>query len=276
MGRSPPETMLNCDDVGDGEPVVFVHGFPLNRRMWQAQTAAFAGTHRVIAPDLPGFGESVAGPPIAAMDGYADDLVNLLDLRNVAEPVTVCGLSMGGYVAFEFLRRHRARVARLILCDTKAAADTPEKRIDRERSAQEVLERGSEEIAQKMPSSLLGERTLAERPAVVAAVRDMIAECRREAVAAAQRGMARRADSSDLLSGIDVPTLVLCGEDDVLTPVAEMRAMAEAIPNASFAVIPLAGHLAPLENADSFNGAVRRFLEGVPPEQRSTSDRVST
>ena len=231
--------------------------------MWQAQTAAFAGHYRVIVPDLPGFGESVIGPPIATMEGYADDLAMLLDHLNVTEPVTLCGLSMGGYVALAFLRKYRPRLARLILCDTKAAADTPEKRSDRERSAQDVLDRGMDEMAQKMPSSLLGERTLAERPAIVAAVRDMIAECSRDAVAAAQRGMARRADSSDLLPAIDVPTLVLCGEEDILTPVAEMQAMANTIPQAVFAMIPLAGHLSPMENPQSVNGAIRRFLDGV-------------
>lgn len=254
---------IAVDDVGRGEPIVFLHAFPLNRRMWQAQTAALAGTHRVLAPDLRGFGDSVGSPPVATMDAYADDVAALLDALDVREPVTLCGLSMGGYVALAFFARHRDRLSRLILCDTRADADTPEKIAGRNTTAQEVLQNGAESLVQKMPSSLLSERTIAESPNIVAAVREMIAEAPPASIAAALQGMAARPDRTDLLPQIDVPTLVLCGEEDAISPVAVMRTLADSIPNAIFATIPLAGHLAPVENAESVNGAIRRFLDGA-------------
>ncbi|HEX6983736.1 MAG TPA: alpha/beta hydrolase, partial [Planctomycetaceae bacterium] len=142
---------FSVDLAGQGEPILFVHGFPLNRRMWQAQTTAFAGTHRVIAPDLRGFGENAAPLPSVTMEDYADDLAALLDALDVRDPVTLCGLSMGGYVAFAFVRRHRSRLGRLILCDTKAAADPPEKKADRERTADEVLRQGTGKLVREMP-----------------------------------------------------------------------------------------------------------------------------
>jgi 3-oxoadipate enol-lactonase len=251
---------FSVDLAGEGEPILFVHGFPLNRRMWQAQTTAFGGTNRVIAPDLRGFGESAAAPPAVTMEEYADHLAALLDEINVREPVTLCGLSMGGYVAFAFFRRHRERIARLVLCDTKAAADSPEKKAERDRLADEVLRHGTGKLVREMPCALLAERTLAERPSVVAAVRELIAEASPAAVAAALRGMAMRPDSTDILPKIDVPTLVICGEEDTISPPAEMQAMAEAIPQAIFSTIPSAGHLAPMENPEPVNGAIRRFL----------------
>lgn len=255
---------IAVDDVGQGEPLLFVHGFPLNRRMWQAQTAAFAGTHRVIAPDLRGFGESTGAPPLTTMDEHADDLAVLLDALGVPEPVTLCGLSMGGYIAFAFFQRHRARLARLILCDTRADADSAEKKISREQMAQDVLQSGTGGLVQAMPASLLSEHTIAERPDIVAAVRQMIGEAPPVAVAAALRGMALRPDVTEMLPQIDVPTLVVCGEADSISPVAVMEPLAAAIPNAIFASIPLAGHLAPIENAESVNGTIRRFIEQNP------------
>ncbi len=254
---------IAVDDVGKGEPIVFLHGFPLNRRMWQAQTAALAGTHRVITPDLSGFGESVGAPPAATMDAWADDIAALLDALKIDEPVTLCGLSMGGYIALAFAERHRHRLGRLILCDTRADADPPEKKADREETARLTLENGVDQLVQEMPVSLLSEQTIAENPSIVTGVREMIAEAPPASVAAALRGMAERPDRTGLLSQINVPTLVICGEDDAISPVAVMRPLADAIPDAIFATIPLAGHLAPIENAESVNAAIRRFLEGA-------------
>jgi pimeloyl-ACP methyl ester carboxylesterase len=248
------------EQAGEGEPVLLVHGFPLDHRMWQAQVAEFSATHRVVAPDLRGLGDSWGAAEVVTMDQYADDLAGLLDALGIREPVTLCGLSMGGYIAFAFVRRHRDRLARLILCDTKAAADPPGKKADREKTAGQVLAEGTVRLVENMPKSLLAGATFETQPAVVAAVREMIASAPPAGVAAASRGMAARPDSTDLLPRIDVPTLVLCGEQDAITPPAEMRAMAERIPGAMFDLISDAGHMSPMENSAAVNAAIRRLL----------------
>jgi pimeloyl-ACP methyl ester carboxylesterase len=220
-----------------------------------------AGSHRVIAPDLPGFGDS--DPPSRSMtvDDYADDLAAVLDALEVREPVTFCGLSMGGYVAFAFFRRHRNRLRRVVLCDTKSAADPVEKRADRERLAIEVSEQGTAKLAQKMPSNLLGQTTQRERPSIVETVREMIADATPAGVAAASRSMALRPDSAGLLAEIDVDTLVVCGNEDTISPPQEMREMADKIRGAAYVEIAGAGHLAPLEKPAEFNDALLQFLK---------------
>ncbi|MBA3313654.1 MAG: alpha/beta hydrolase [Planctomycetota bacterium] len=251
---------VSVDVAGAGEPILFVHGFPLNRRMWQAQTTSLSDHFHVIAPDLRGFGAGQEVSPVVTMEEYADDLAALLDALDVREPVNLCGLSMGGYVAFAFFRRHRQRLRRLMLCDTKAVADTPEKKLDRERTADDVLKHGTAKIVQEIPGSLLCNETILTRPEIIRAVREIMAEISSAGVAAALRGMAVRRDSSDLLKHIDVPTLVLCGADDAVSPPAEMRSMAEMIPKAVFVQVPSAGHLSPVENPADVNDAIRDFL----------------
>jgi len=255
------ERIISVDVAGGGEPVLFVHAFPLDRRVWQTQIAALADSHRVIAPDLPGFGES--GPPSAAMtiEDYADALAGLLAALEVREPVTLCGLSLGGYIAFAFYRRHRNRLRRFVLCDTKAAADSLQKKADRELLAIEVLEQGTAKLAQNMPSNLLGQTTQRERPAIVETVRSMIADATPAGVAAASRAMASRPDSTSLLAEIKVPTLVVCGEEDAISPPPEMREMADRIPGSAYVEIAGAGHLAPFESPREFNESLLRFLK---------------
>jgi pimeloyl-ACP methyl ester carboxylesterase len=246
--------------LGAGEPILFVHGFPLNRRMWQAQTVSLCDNFRAIAPNLRGFDESEHAPPVVTMEQQADDLAALLDALDVREPVNLCGLSMGGYIAFAFFRRHRRRLRRLILCDTKAAADTPEKKLDRERTADDVLKNGTAKLVQNMPGSLLAKETMSQRPDIAASVREIMSQIPATGVAAALRGMAIRQDATDLLPQIEVPTLVICGEHDAVSPPAEMRGIAERIPSARYVQIASAGHLSPIENPEEVNKAIREFL----------------
>jgi len=184
----------------------------------------------------------------------------MLDALGVRVPVTPCGLSMGGYVTFAFARRHRDRLGRLILCDTKAVADSPEKAADRERTADEVLKQGNAGLALTMPRSMLGKSSMAARPELADEVESMIRSAPPAAVAAALRGMAVRPDSTDLLPTLDVPSLVLCGDEDGISPPEEMRSIEAALPDATFALIPAAGHLAPMENPEAVNRALRAFL----------------
>jgi pimeloyl-ACP methyl ester carboxylesterase len=251
---------MSAEVTGEGEPLVLVHGFPLDRRMWRPLIDALGTTHLVIAPDLRGFGESPAPAGVTTMEDYADDLAGLLDGLGVEGPVALCGLSMGGYVGFAFFRRYRERLARLVLCDTKAAADSAKKKADRERTAEVVLQEGTESLATEMPNGLLAPATRENHRELVEHVAEMIRGASRGGVAAALRAMAARGDSTRLLGQIDVPTLLICGEADVISPPDEMRQMAERIPEATYVEIPSAGHLAPLENPEPVVRAVRRFL----------------
>ena len=251
---------LNFEQRGSGPPLLLVHGFPLDHGMWRNQLDELAGTCRVIAPDLRGFGLSEVTRGTVSMPRFADDLSELLDALDVDEPVTLCGLSMGGYIAWEFWRRHASRLDRLILCDTRAMADTPEAAGSRIETATRVLAEGPGLVAESMIPKLFCERTVRERPEIVQQVKQMMAGTAADGVAAALRGMAERDDFQEQLPDIDLPALVICGRYDAISPVGEMREMAARLPRATFVEIEDAGHMAPLENPLDVNRAIRQFL----------------
>ena len=248
-------------DEGRGPPLLLVHGFPLDHSMWQHQLAAFAPDHRVIAPDLRGFGHSDVTPGTVGMDQFADDLAALLDALHVTEPVTFCGLSMGGYIAWQFWLRHASRLSRLVLCDTRAVADTDEVARGRRVTAERVLQEGPAIVADTMLGRLCCDATRREQPELVADLRRVILATAPHGIAAALRGMAQRPDVTALLAEVRVPTLVICGAHDEISPVEEMRQIAANIPAAQFAIVPNSGHMSPLENPAFVNSELRRFLQ---------------
>jgi pimeloyl-ACP methyl ester carboxylesterase len=245
-------------DEGQGEPILLVHAFPLSAAMWEDQIDALATRFRVLAPDLRGFGASARGSGASSLDQLADDLAGLLDHLKL-DRATVAGLSMGGYISFALLRRHRARVARLILADTRAGADSEEGRQGREASAKLAEAEGAGAVAEAMLPKLLAAGAPAE---VRDEVRKIITANDRAGIAAAQRAMAARPDSAPLLATIDVPTLIIVGSEDVLTPPAEARAMHAAIPGSQLVELAGVGHLSNLEAPDDFNAAVEQFIAG--------------
>lgn len=247
---------------GAGAPVVLVHGFPLDHSMWDAQIEALALRWRVIAPDLRGFGQSGVTPGTVTMADVADDLAGLLDALGAAGPAVVCGLSMGGYVAFEFWRRHAARVRALVLCDTRAAPDSPEAAQARLDAARRVLLEGPAFLADSMLPRLLAPGTLAARPDLADRLRAVIERTDAQGIAAAARGMAARADATPLLAQIACPALVVVGSEDAISPPAEMRLLCAAIPGARFVEIAGAGHMTPLEKPAEVNAALLEFLAG--------------
>lgn len=251
---------LNVTDVGAGPPVLLVHGFPLDHTMWQGQIDALSRHYRVIAPDLRGFGRSGVTPGAVTMEQFADDLALLLDALGVTRPVALCGLSMGGYIAWQFQRKHSARLRQLVLCDTKAAADTPESARARGQTAAKVLAEGTGVLVDAMLPKLIGKATAERQPAVVAALRQSILAAPPEGVAAALRGMAVRPDVTSDLPGIRTPTLVIVGAEDAISPAAEMRAIAAALPQSEFAEVAGVGHMAPLEDPATVNAALLKFL----------------
>lgn len=254
--------LVHFCDRGMGHPILFVHGFPLNCRMWQSELDALALDYRVIAPDLRGFGQSEGnGDTMVTMEQYADDLAALLDALDVDEPVTYCGLSMGGYIGWQFVRQHHDRVNSLVLCDTRASADPPEGQQARYKMAEEVLENGPQAAAQAMIPKLFAHCTIEHRPEMVERVQEMILQTDPQAIAAASRGMAERTDMTAYLNEIDLPTLVMVGKEDKITPPEEMREIARSINGAILAEIPEAGHMAPMENPKAVTGTLCRFLK---------------
>jgi 3-oxoadipate enol-lactonase len=255
-----PDVQLHVADQGRGRPLLLVHGFPLDHSMWQGQIDALTHDCRVIAPDLRGFGRSPATAGIVTMERFADDLAATLDRLEIHTPVVLCGLSMGGYIAWQFWRRHRARLAALVLCDTRAGADAADVARGRLATAERVLREGPGVLADTMLERLFAPATLAHRPELVEAARRMILNTSAAGAAAALRGMAERLDWTDQLGQIDVPTHVVCGQNDVISPSAEMQALASRIAGSQFTLIPDAGHMSPLENPAAVNAAIRSLL----------------
>jgi YbgC/YbaW family acyl-CoA thioester hydrolase len=252
---------LAVDARGEGPGLLFLHGFPFNRSIWSHQLATLSGWRR-IAPDLRGFGESDAPQGGYSMATYADDCVQLLDRLRLGKAVVV-GLSMGGYIAFEMLRRHPDRIAGLILCDTKAEPDSAEGAKGRDETAAIARSQGSAAIAERMIPVLLGRTTLQTQPQLVQQVREMITMTPVEGIVGALEAMKTRADSTDLLPSISVPTLVVVGREDTMMVPAQARAMASAIPSATLTTIEGAGHVPPLEAPTAVSRVFSEFLEAV-------------
>jgi YbgC/YbaW family acyl-CoA thioester hydrolase len=251
---------------GTGPALVLVHGFPFDRSMWRHQVAGFGRWQR-IAPDLRGFGHSAGhgGGPAESLARQADDVAAVLDALGVRRAV-LCGLSMGGYVLFEFWRRHADRVRALVLADTKAEADSADGRRARDELAAVAQREGTVAVAERMLPRLLAAASAAAQPELVTAVRAMAGRASVDGIVAALRAMRDRADSRELLPAIGVPTLVTGGAEDVLTPPDVMQALADGIPGARFVAIPAAGHLAPLEQPLAVNRALSEFLDGLPAD----------
>jgi 3-oxoadipate enol-lactonase len=257
------DVRLAYDDEGTGPAVLLLHGFPLGRWIWDDVRAALRDRYRVITPDLRGHGDSEVTPGPYPMDVLADDVAGLLAHLHVDRAV-VGGLSMGGYATFAFWRRAAARVRALVLCDTRASADNAGEKVMRQSTAQTARDRGTAAVVDGMLPKLLAPRTLSGRPELTATIRGRLARTDPQAVAAALLGMKERPDSTPTLATITVPTLVVVGGDDQLTPPALAREMAARIPDARLVVVPEAGHLSPVEQPAATTAALRSFLEGLP------------
>ena len=270
-----PGTEIAFTEAGKGIPVVLLHGYPFDKSMWSGQIEALAAAgFRAIAPDLRGLGETVAptlvgefardshrlkSVPPATMDDMARDTAALLDHLGVEQAV-ICGLSMGGYVAFEFVELFPARVVGLVLAGTRAPADNEQEKAGREQQVQTMLRAGMVPISIATLPKLLASRTLAEKPDVVKRVRAMITRSDPNGAAAAQRGMAARRDYTEDLSQINAPTLIIVGREDSIRPVADAEFMHRGISNSRLEVIEDAAHMTNMEQPEKFNRAVIDFV----------------
>jgi pimeloyl-ACP methyl ester carboxylesterase len=252
---------IGYDDVGSGVPMVLLHGFPHHRGLWSPQVGALVDRARCIAPDLRGFGETTAAPPYS-MDQYADDVASLLDTARVERAIIV-GLSMGGYIAFAFWRRHRSRTRALVLADTRSGADTTDGKRKRADMVVMARERGSAAVADAMMPAMVGRSTREKSPEVVDGVYQMLASAPTAGVIGALEAMMDRPDSTPSLATIDVPTLIIVGDEDTLTPPTEAEAMHGAIRGSRLEVITGAGHLTNVERPAAFNHVLSEFLAAV-------------
>jgi pimeloyl-ACP methyl ester carboxylesterase len=253
--------MMSYRELGEGpgDPVVLLHAFPLNGRMFEPQMEALSGGRRVVAPDYPGFGRSPRTPAQPDVRYYAEGVRRLLD-RLGLERVVLGGVSMGGYVAFGCLRLFPERVSGLILANTRPDPDSEEMRENRKSMARRVAEEGVEVLIELQMERLLARDTLENDEAVVEKVRAMILESSPNGVVAALGAMRDRPDSTPLLGEIEVPTLVIGGEEDGISSPDVMGAMAQKIPGSRHVTLPRAGHLSNLESPEDFNAALREFL----------------
>lgn len=255
---------IGYDDVGSGVPLVLLHGFPHDRTLWSHQLPALAEQCRCIAMDLRGFGESSVCPPYS-MDQYADDVAALLDSLGIDRAV-IGGLSMGGYVALTLWRRHPERVRAFVLVDTRGGADTDAARTKRRAQIKQVRSTGMHAIVDELLRGQLGKTTRERQPEIIEGLRRMLLHAPADGVAGALEAMATRPGSANTLESIDVPTLIVVGEEDVLTPPGESRAMHALISERAHGrsqveVIARAGHLSPMERPAAFNHVVTEFID---------------
>jgi 3-oxoadipate enol-lactonase len=258
----------NCtvayDDVGQGKPLVLLHAFPLARGMWRAQVDSLKSTCRCLVPDLRGFGGTSGFQGTPSIEQMADDVHALLDQLHVEEPITLGGLSMGGYVALAFARKHAARLQALILADTRAEADTPEGKANRDKMIAFAQTHSAADVIEQMLPNMVSDETRENEPEVVEEIRRLASQQTTAGIIAALAALRDRSDATPTLGQIRVPTLVLVGRDDKLTPPALAQNLVNGIRGAKLATIPAAGHLSNMEQPDIFNDALRSFLRGLP------------
>jgi 3-oxoadipate enol-lactonase len=243
-----------------GTPILLIHGFPFSHEMWKPQIEALGKNHRVIVHDVRGHGQSDTGDGQYTLEFFVDDLIGLLDHLKI-EKAVVCGLSMGGYVALRAIERNPERFCALILCDTRSEADSNEARLKRAATLLTVKQRGVAAFASGFVTAVFAAESFTLRPQVVDTIKNIIRRNPSLGICGALLALASRTDTTASLSRIDVPTLILVGEHDALTPPAAARAMQEKIRDAELHVIAHAAHMSNLENAEEFNRHMLGFLD---------------
>ena len=255
-------TQIAFDDTGSGSPVILLHGFPFNRTLWSEQVSALSPTHRVITPDLRGFGASDVTDSPATMSDMAQDIAALMDSLGI-ERATIGGLSMGGYVVLAFYKLFPERVSALILADTRPQADSEEAKVTRAQQAKDALSEGMAGIANAMLPKLFTPDSVAHKPHSVQRVREMMMTTKSAGAAAALMGMAVREDHTEALPKVNVPTLILVGREDPITPVADSETMHKQIVGSELVIIDNASHVSNVEQADQFNSHLKAFLSKI-------------
>lgn len=259
-----PETSLSYQLTGSGQPIVFLHPFPMDHRLWEHQVAHFSPHYQVVTPDLRGFGNSDGfGVQTPSIEQMADDLNALLEALKITEPIVLCGLSIGGYVALRFAQKYFSRLRGLVICDSRAQADTDETKAGRDRMITFAREHTAAEIVEKVLSGLLGKTSLRTRPHLVERVKEIGSSQSQQAILDALAALRDRPDATNWLEKITIPTLLIFGEEDALAPSHVIKTLTAGLPNATLVKLPQAGHFSALEQPEMFNEALEEFLNGL-------------
>jgi len=252
---------LSYAERGRGLPLVLVHGFPLDNRIWESQLANLSDKYRVIAPDLPGFGKSQP-PKSFTMQSLADTLHAFL-MQIKATPCALAGLSMGGYMTFAYERKYPTTLKALLLVDTKAEADTTDGKAGRNKMIETVRTSGSPAIAAAMLPKMLSPQSQESRPQLVQQVKSIMEACPPQTIEYALSAMRDREDYRDCCPSVALPTLIIVGDADAITPPAVAESMQKSIPHSKLTIIKGAGHLSTMEQPEQVNQSIRAFLATI-------------
>lgn len=253
--------VAHYEEAGRGTPLVLLHGYPLDCRIWRAQRLGLANHWRVITPDFRGFGKSISTEPFT-IESLADDVHELLAALESTRCV-LGGLSMGGYVALAYVRKYLPELLGLMLIDTRAQGDTPEGKVARMKAVELVREKGAGAIADQMLPKMLAPDAAQSRPTVARELHEIMSSCPAQTIEHALLAMRDRPDQSAELPSIAVRTLILAGDGDVITPPTLAKQMQESVPNSRLAIIRGAGHMTPMEQPEQVNRALRSFLDSM-------------
>lgn len=257
------DIMMCYEDYGTGTPLLLLHGFPLSKAMWEPQVSGLADIARVLTPDLRGHGSTDSPSGVYSMDQLADDCHLFLQMVGIHSPIVLCGLSMGGYLSFAYYRRYPRDVMALILTATRASADTPQGKANRDEAIRKAQQVGSKAVVDIWLPKMFSPKTYSKNPELVEKVRTIMEQTSVNGIVGALMGMRDRPDSQSMLKDIKVPTLIIHGADDQLIPVEEAQAMHASIPKSRLEIIPEAGHLPNLEQIEVYNHLIRAFLESL-------------
>jgi len=252
---------LSYDDLGEGVvPIIFLHGFPFSKSMWQTQLDFLKSSNRVIACDIRGFGNSKDEESVMSMDLFGDDLIQFMDRLNIDKAV-VCGLSMGDYIALNVCKRYAERLEALILCDTQCIADSPEGKAKRYKLIDEIALNGTENFTEGFIKNVFHKDSLTGKKEVVEELRKVIVSNSKHVITTGLKALAERSETCSVLNKITVPTLIICGREDKVTTLAQSEFMNQNIEGSILRIIDDAGHVSNLEQADEFNKHLQDFLK---------------
>ena len=252
---------LSYDDLGEGVvPIIFLHGFPFSKSMWQTQLDFLKSSNRVIACDIRGFGNSKDEESVMSMDLFGDDLIQFMDKLNIDKAV-VCGLSMGGYIALNVCKRYADRLQALILCDTQCIADTPEGKEKRLKLIDEIAMNGTGNFTEGFVKNVFHKDSLTEKKEIVEELRNVILSNSKQIIMMGLKALAERSETCSSLSEVNIPTLIICGREDQVTTLAQSEFMNQNIEGSILRIIDDAGHVSNLEQADEFNKHLQDFLK---------------
>lgn len=251
------------DDLGEGGiPIVFIHGFPFNKSAWQPQMDFLKKTNRVIAYDIRGFGKSTAGNEEASIDLFGDDLIKFMDALLIKKAV-VCGLSMGGYILLNALDRYPNRFEAIVLSDTQCISDSPEVKEKRYKTIEQIKVGGLNDFAEAFIQNIFCKESLNNKKELVEKIKNIILSTSPDTITGTLNALAQRREMCFLLREISIPTLILCGKEDMVTPLAQSEFLHNRIKNSIFHHLDGAGHLPNLEQASKFNKYIYDFISSA-------------